>query len=86
MTDDEDDDNVSKMSHRHTLNTRKETMSTEERLNDEFEAAVVELYRVLINFRENKLYKEEYNNVSTLTSMLLQDKLHLYTKYKDQID
>lgn len=61
-------------------------MTTKDKLDNEFEAAVGELYRVMFNYRENKLYRAEYDSISTLISMLLEDKLHLYKKHKDEID
>lgn len=55
---------------------------TEDDLNCQFEVAVAELYGVCFRFRQANLLQAEYDNITSLINMLIQDKFALLEKIK----
>ena len=50
------------------------------------ENGVVELYKGFFQLRSSGKYQEEYDAMTTLISMLIQDKLHLLKLHGDKIN
>ena len=53
-----------------------------EKIEDEIEAAIGELYRGFYRLRKAEAYQAEFDNMGALLNMLIEDRLHILKTFK----